>query len=428
MKNSSSENKVRNEHSRTSSTGSADGLLLSVSALAGSKVKKSTKDTNLVSPRSEEASDIASEEGRGIITDVSDNSLSSEASSCFCDVKGKIPMGQVDSREEEKTTMSNVLRLEPEGIDEADSSQNYTSFLSVDKRLFGRLQEELTQAQSELKLKEEQVSKLSRIRDDVERELEDLTASLFQEAHKMVQEANIKRAQAEKALAESEMKVDGLTTEVAALKALVITSTPSMPNKHLHPHLGSHHSHSQRHLAEGGTESAPSSPCKDRSPSNMCDQENRNIDPVLRAEYLVWKKSPAMNSSNPFLARIYKEDVDPCLDFPAKPLSTAVKQAVHDNILCLTPCKPDTSENPRNCALLEQPRTARYKLRIEGEGIQEEHFISQLARNRIAAVCDFLTYCRYVTQGMVKSPVNDVYWEIMELRRKMASARLGFSS
>ena len=34
---------------------------------------------------------------------------------------------------------------------------------------------------------------------------------------------------------------------------------------------------------------------------------------------------------------------------------------------------------------------------------------------------------RYVTQGMVKSPVNDVYWEIMELRRKMASARLGFN-
>merc|ERR1719159_557799 len=103
--------------------------------------------------------------------------------------------------------MSNMVRMEPEGVDESDS-QSFTSFLSVDKRLFGRLQEELTQAQSELKLKEEQVLKLSRIRDDVEREMEDLTASLFQEAHKMVQEANVKRAQAEKSLAESEMKVD----------------------------------------------------------------------------------------------------------------------------------------------------------------------------------------------------------------------------
>ena len=32
-------------------------------------------------------------------------------------------------------------------------------------------------------------------------------------------------------------KIDGLETEVAALKTLVITSTPAMPNKHLHPHI-----------------------------------------------------------------------------------------------------------------------------------------------------------------------------------------------
>ena len=85
-----------------------------------------------------------------------------------------VTMGQATSASD---TME---RLEPEGICEEDSGQNFASFLSVDKRLFGRLQEELTHAQSELKLKEEQVVKLSRIRDDVEREMEDLTASLFQ--------------------------------------------------------------------------------------------------------------------------------------------------------------------------------------------------------------------------------------------------------
>jgi len=246
------------EHSRTSSVGSADGLLLSVSALAGGKGKR-VKDnsSSLVSPRSEEVSDAGGEDVKGVNTDVSDNSLSSESS---YDVKGRVAMGQGESRREEKD-MSKIVRMEPEGLD----------------------------------------------------------------------------------------------------------------------------------------------------------------------EYQAWKKAPTMSSSNIFLARIYKEDVDPCLDFPAKFLSLAVRQAIHDNILCLSPCKPDTGENPRNCALLEQPRTARYKLKIEGEGMQEEHFISQLARNRIAAVCDFLTYCRYVTQGMVKSPVNDVYWEVMELRRKMVNARLGFS-
>ena len=95
--------------------------------------------------------------------------------------------GTVSNSEEAEVTeevdvdndMEGRVRLEPEGINEADGP-NFTSFLSVDKRLFGRLQEELNQAQSELKLKEEQVIKLSRIRDDVEREMEDLTASLFQ--------------------------------------------------------------------------------------------------------------------------------------------------------------------------------------------------------------------------------------------------------
>jgi len=326
-----------------------------------------------------------------------------------------------NSEETECTNMEGRVRLEPEGINETDS-QNFNSFLSVDKRLFGRLQEELTQAQSQLKLKEEQVVKLSRIRDDVEREMEDLTASLFQEAHKMVQEANVKRAQAEKALAESEMKVDGLETEVSALKALVITSTPSHPNK---ISQRSHH-RATADLAD----SAPSSPSRTRPDTDLTDggegETDRNIDPTLRQEYINWKKSPDMTRSNPFLARIYKEDVEPCLAFPASELSSRVMAAIQDNVLCLIPIKPDTAENPRNCALLHQPRTVKYKLKIDGE--KEDFYICQLARNRVASVCDFLTYCRYVTQGMVKSPVNDVYWEIMDLRRKMCCARLGFSA
>lgn len=54
----------------------------------------------------------------------------------------------------------------------------------------------------------------------------------------MVREANEKQAAAEKALKESQMKVDVLTAEVAALKTLVLTSTPSSPNPHLHPQIG----------------------------------------------------------------------------------------------------------------------------------------------------------------------------------------------
>lgn len=55
--------------------------------------------------------------------------------------------------------------------------------LSFDRRkeqTFAKLQDELQKAHLELKLKDEEVSRLTRIREDVEKELEDLTASLFQ--------------------------------------------------------------------------------------------------------------------------------------------------------------------------------------------------------------------------------------------------------
>ena len=43
--------------------------------------------------------------------------------------------------------------------------------------------------------------------------------------------------------------------------------------------------------------------------------------------------------------------------------------------------------------------------------------------------CSFMAFfTRYIMQGMVKSSTNDVYWEVMRLRRTMACARLGFES
>ena len=48
------------------------------------------------------------------------------------------------------------------------------------------------------------------IREKVEAELEDLTTSLFEEANKMVYEANLKQDRAEKKLAAAEGKVLGL--------------------------------------------------------------------------------------------------------------------------------------------------------------------------------------------------------------------------
>jgi Rab-3A-interacting protein len=46
----------------------------------------------------------------------------------------------------------------------------------------------------------------------------------------MVKEAKMKEVSSEKSLKEAKMQLEGLQAEVSALKALLITSTPSRPN------------------------------------------------------------------------------------------------------------------------------------------------------------------------------------------------------
>ncbi|CAJ0932417.1 unnamed protein product [Ranitomeya imitator] len=80
------------------------------------------------------------------------------------------------------------------------------SVLEVREKGNERLKEELAKAQRELKLKDEECERLSKVRDQLGLELEELTASLFEEAHKMVHEANVKQATAEKQLKEAQGK------------------------------------------------------------------------------------------------------------------------------------------------------------------------------------------------------------------------------
>ena len=286
-----------------------------------------------------------------------------------------------------------------------------------------KLQGALASLQDKLHLKDEEIARLSRIRDDVEAELEDLTASLFEEAHKMVRDANVKQASAEKALVEANMKVEGLETEVAALKTLVLTSTPSQPNKHLHPQLADKKKNKKgnnngknlngssdsvastssgrllattatngglvpngspvlaagHHGRDGSFSLDDSEACNAATSSDCCpgggspnvsingsvasgysgcmEEQSvlKSIDPTLRKDFLSWRKTPALDRTrSPFLERVYREDVDLCLNFPNVGLAQRVTAAIHANALCLTPVK-DFSQVPRDCALLQAP-------------------------------------------------------------------------
>jgi cell division protein FtsB len=100
-----------------------------------------------------------------------------------------------------------------------------------------QLIEDLCLLKKQINEKDNVIRNLNDIRDKLESEIQDLSASLFEEAYIIANSAKAETSQAEKLLKEANGKIDVLQAEVKALKELVMTSTPSTPNKHLHPQL-----------------------------------------------------------------------------------------------------------------------------------------------------------------------------------------------
>ncbi|CAI5665003.1 unnamed protein product [Oreochromis niloticus] len=350
------------------------------------------------------------------------------------------------------------------------------------------LREQLDAAKKELKLKDKECERLSQVRNQLEQELEELTASLFEEAHKMVRDANVKQAASEKQLKEAQGKIDVLQAEVTALKTLVLTSTPSSPNRQLHPQLqssgtrGSYKSHIRNKSASGAF---PLSPAKkevssvsiqpvskeDREPAApallsliFClipgqsvsmtydpqwqkqtegiGTDGRQMDSILFAEFLMWKERPSLDRSSAFLSRIYREDIGPCLSFTRSELSQLVQSAVENNSLTIEPVamsavpmvKASAIEcgGPNGfraavetkCALSGLSRLCKHRIKLGDK--ESYYYISPSSRARITAVCNFFTYIRYIQQGLVRHDAEQMFWEIMRLRREMNVAKLGF--
>ncbi|KAI9559383.1 hypothetical protein GHT06_016172 [Daphnia sinensis] len=347
------------------------------------------------------------------------------------------------------------------------------------------LEQRLEKTRLELEQSRAECGRLAQIRDDVENEVRELTASLFQEAHVMVNAANVKAAASEKALKEARMQVEVLSAEVEALKTLVLTSTPSQPNAHLHPQLsgslssgnihvnntppsvGNGFSHKSSggglkmftrhrrgtsdcdmkyHHIQGGADlnsplsSSPENParpatataadacCVNGSGSHLAGTPDGDgcgeVDPVLYDELEKWRKNPSLEQeSSPLMQRLFEEDADRCLDFPQRDLAARVRRAVRDNVIFIE----EFATQSTRCALLDTQRPCRYRIKL-GDGLDDQWYtISSLCRNRITAVCDILTYLRYIQLGLVKSSLDDIYWEMIRLRKRMTLARLGLS-
>ncbi|XP_041110144.1 rab-3A-interacting protein-like isoform X2 [Polyodon spathula] len=209
------------------------------------------------------------------------------------------------------------------------------SVMEVREKGYERLKEELTKAQRDLKLKDEECERLSKVRDQLGQELEELTASLFEEAHKMVREANIKQATAEKQLKEAQGKIDVLQAEVAALKTLVLSTSPTSPCKDLS--LGGKTQFKKGHSRNKSTSSAMLGSQQELSMMQPIVRDCREVDLLLFSEFKAWKEEPTLERTCSFLERIYKEDIYPCLTFSKSELATAILEAVENNTLSVEP-------------------------------------------------------------------------------------------
>ncbi|KAK5896218.1 hypothetical protein CgunFtcFv8_009841 [Champsocephalus gunnari] len=320
-------------------------------------------------------------------------------------------------------------------LSESLSRLRSPSVMEVREKGYERLKEELVKAQRDLLLKDEKCERLSKVRDQLGQELEELTASLFQEAHKMVREANVKQANAEKQLKEALGKIDVLQAEVQALKTLVLSS-PTSPLGEL-PSVGggSKTPFRKGHSRNKSTSSAIMGTQPDPSATQPIVRECREVDSQLFSDFKAWREEPTLERSCCFLEIVYREDIYPCLTFSKCELGSAILEAVEQNTLSVEPVgfqplpvvKASAVEcgGPKKCALSGQTKTCKHRIKFGDSS--NYYYVSPYCRYRITAVCNFFTYIRYIHQGLVKQQdAEQIFWEVMQLRREMSLAKLGY--
>jgi Rab-3A-interacting protein len=312
-------------------------------------------------------------------------------------------------------------------LKESDSGQSTQCMAGCTE---AALKEELRQANQALKQKTEECQQLKADLNKAGVEMVELSASLFEEANKMINDANIKKIAAEKLYKEAAAKIDVLDAEVTALKAVVMTSTPSMPNPHLNPQIDKNktkvfskgHSRSSSHQLQQIVVQPPRlmrqmSSAAEFRPPVVVDQ---NFMDMFRQ----WRLNPSLESSSPFLELLKLDDIVPCLHFNDDKASLRLYEGIIANTLNIEPLMANDETVPqRRCSLSDASVVCKYLIRL-GDALPF-FAVSQAARNRVSAVCDLITYIRYIAQGLVKSSERDMYAEITRLRRMMCLARLG---
>ncbi|XP_055329565.1 guanine nucleotide exchange factor for Rab-3A-like [Paramacrobiotus metropolitanus] len=318
------------------------------------------------------------------------------------------------------------------------SDKNQKPILLAREQTESVLKEQLRLLQEELKLKDSECAKMQAYRDRVSAELEDLTATLFEEANKMVRDEKVRRHQAEKLYKETYMKLEALDTEMAWRREQMATipeKTSSLPTRSASLHTLNTNSSANdaltlsgvidwfrgaKPLANGAQSQMPSVTVDAIADENAVIR--KEIDPVVHAEFVSWRQKPSLSREHPLINRIYNQDIEPNFEFTNLELAKRALKAVEQNTIFIEEsCK--YKPFAKVCSLSLSPRSCVYRMRLGDDNTW--YAISAFARNRIISVCDFFTFIRYIQLGLVRRGVHDTWWEIVSHRERMSKARLG---
>ncbi|KRX90562.1 Rab-3A-interacting protein, partial [Trichinella pseudospiralis] len=341
--------------------------------------------------------------------------------SCFSSPLACTPFTSSSQRHEKRRTTSHSCfdNLNGETQYQAVSEHSHAREDSLEKdRIIEDLQDHLGRAHEELTQWNLKCAKLQKIQESLDSEIHELTASLFQEAYRIVTEADSKRLYSEKLLTEAKGTVEMLQEEIKALKLLMgkndVKVSPSRSLQEFSPSK----IFKKPTLFEGKNggpfcflntnKKSPSVVTRSGGEHDHAlvdlDRPSLEVDPICHQEFTIWLENHDLtNIEHPFLKRIYNEDIYPCLNFTNTELASLVCNSIANNTIILENILATENEKAKICALTEMPRLCSYRMKIDNA--DQWHYISTFCRNRvrsIAAICDLFTYLRYLAQGLVQ--------------------------
>ncbi|CAF3973356.1 unnamed protein product, partial [Rotaria sp. Silwood2] len=219
---------------------------------------------------------------------------------------------------------------------------------------------ELQRVKQDLKNKDIEIRRAHEIRENTDREIEDLTASLFESAHSMVEQAKYAQANAEQKLKTANQTIDALVVEntqlkksVSELKEIInncrssLLTNRSIPITSVLSLTEQQPQASIRQIVREKFHKRSSSDLQQSLSSvDVSNKIDTNVvDNVLLREFARWEEKPSIGKDlSAFMHRVYSEDILPCLTFPNADLSSKVLTAIEHNDVTMETCHMRTMD------------------------------------------------------------------------------------